>query len=100
MNEVDFRNWFTKKGLHRKVVCDLVCRLKRMEKDMNFFDVDLEYKKDKCERILALFQKKGLNEDMQKLNCKIPTGKYQFYTYKYALNKYIAFLEETTESNQ
>lgn len=100
MNEIEFRNWLAKTGLNKKVICDLVCRIKRMEKEMSFCDMDIEYKKDKCKRILSLFKNKGLNEDMQKLNFNIPTRGYQLNTYRYALNKYIAFLEETTEANQ
>ena len=100
MNEVDFRAWLAQNATDKKVASDLVSRLKRLEKEMNHCDIDTEYRSDRCSTLLSYFRKKGLNTEMNALNTSLPVGKYQLSTYKYALNKYIAFLRETTLGEQ
>lgn len=100
MNEIDFRIWLLKKDTNKKVVSDLVSRLKRIEKEINHCDIDYEYHSDKCEKLLSYFYKKGINAQMETIETSLPIGKYQLSTYRYALKKYIAFLDEFTLNNQ
>lgn len=100
MNEIDFRIWLFRQGVNKKVASDTVSRIKRIERETNYCDIDIEYRKNKCSVLLALFKNKGINEQMNALETSLPIGKYQLSTYKYALKKYIAFLTETTLKKQ
>ena len=99
MNEMDFRIWLLYQGINKKVASDLISRLKRIEKEINHCDIDKEYRSDKCNNLLLLFHSKGINPQMNALKTSLPVGKYQLSTYKYALQKYITFLSETTSKN-
>lgn len=95
MNEVDFRNWMTNKGINKKVQSDCISRLKRVEKEINLCDIDEHYRKDKCEYIMSLFLNMGENENMKKYpNANLPIGKYYMSTYRHAVNQYIQFCDE------
>ncbi len=96
MNEVDFRMWLNNEGISRKVQGDITARIKKLERIFGNRDIDEEYRSDRCAFLLSLFRNKGCNEDMDKLNpVDLPIGKYQLSTYKYALRKYISFLDAT-----
>ena len=97
---MEFRIWLSKKSTNKKVISDTVSRLKRLEREINYCDIDNEYYLDKCKMLLSYFEGKGINSHMDAAKTTLPVGKYQLSTYKYALRKYIAFLEETTSSNQ
>ena len=99
MNEIDFRIWLSQQGVNKKVSRDMVSRLKRIERDINRCDIDIEYRKDECSALLSLFRNKGINEQMNVLKTSLPVGKYQLSTYKYALQRYILFLQESTLEN-
>lgn len=99
MNEIDFRIWLSQQGVNKKVSRDMVSRLKRIERDINRCDIDIEYRKDECSTLLSLFRNKGINEQMNVLETSLPVGKYQLSTYKYALQRYISFLQESTLEN-
>lgn len=96
MNELDFRTWLSHQGVNKKVASDMVSRIKRIERETKCYDIDVEFRKDECHFLLSLFKNKGINEQMNILETTLPIGKYQLSTYKYALQKYIAFLAETT----
>lgn len=100
MNEMDFRIWLSHQGINKKVSSDLVSRLKRIEREINHCDIDKEYRSDQCNALLSLFRSKGINAQMDALETSLPVGKYQLSTYKYALQKYITFLTETTSKKQ
>lgn len=100
MNEMDFRIWFSNQDANKKVVSDIVSRIKRIEREITQCDIDVEYRKDECSSLLSLFKNKGINEQMNVIKTSLPVGKYQLSTYKYALKKYIDFLEETTLKKQ
>ncbi len=100
MNELDFRTWLSRQDANKKVISDIVSRLKRIEREITLCDIDIEYRKDECDTLLSLFRNKGINEQMNALETSLPIGKYQLSTYKYALKKYIAFLSETTLKKQ
>ena len=100
MNEMDFRTWLSHQGVNKKVASDTVSRVKRIEREANHCDIDIEYRKDECSALLSLFKNKGINEQMNRLETSLPVGKYQLSTYKYALKKYIAFLTDTTLKKQ
>ena len=95
MNELDFRTWLTEKNVDKKVISDMISRLKKVEKEINHCDLDTEYRSDKGEYILSLFLNKGVNDGMKKISPMLPIGKYQLNTYKYAIRKYFCFLMET-----
>lgn len=95
MNEVNFRLWLNDNGYSKKVQSDIVSRLKKIEREFGFIDIDDEYASDKCEKLLLCFKNKGENEDMEKFNSpSLPIGKYQLSTYKYAVRLYIKFLNK------
>ncbi len=94
MNEIDFKAWLQSRNTTKKVQGDLISRIKRLERVFENIDIDEEYRKDKCCFILSLFKNKGLNPNMKKLEAfGLPIGQYQLSTYKYALKKYISFIE-------
>ncbi len=94
IDEICFLKWLKGKGFSSKVQSDTTSRLKRLIRAMEYIDINLEYKKDKCEKLLALFKNKGLNDSVKKyINFDLPVGTYQLATYKYALKLYIDFLK-------
>lgn len=99
MNEIDFRIWLLRTNANKKVISDMISRLKRIEKEINHCDIDAEYHSDKCVSLLSYFSKDGINAQMQTIKTELPVGKQQLSAYKYALNKYIKFLNETKSKN-
>lgn len=94
MNEIEFKQWLSDNDIGKKVQSDLVSRIKRFERAIKNCDIDEQYRNDKCEYLLSLFNNKGLNDSMiEYANSGLPIGKYQLSTYKYALKKYIEFLK-------
>lgn len=95
MNEIEFRQWLSKNGVSKKMQSDFISRLKRFERAIGNCDIDEQYRKDKYLYLFSLFQNKGLNENMKKYkDVDLPIGKYQFNTFKHALNKYKQFFED------
>ena len=98
MNELEFKVWMNNNNINKKVQSDLISRLKKIEREINHCDIDEEYRSDRCEYLLSLFCKSGNNDEMLKLKyVNLPIGKYQISTYKYALKKYISFMEESSQ---
>lgn len=96
MNEIEFRNWMSEKGIKKKVQSDCVSRLKRIERELNDCNIDEQYHSDKCKFLMSLFLNMGQNEEMKKYpNANFPIGKYYISTYRYAVKQYIQFCEET-----
>ena len=94
MNEIDFKTWLQAQHIAKKVQGDLISRIKRLEHAFDNIDIDEEYQKDRCCFLLSLFDNKGLNPKMKTFGiADLPIGKYQLSTYKYALRKYILFIE-------
>lgn len=101
MNEVDFRNYLINKGVKKKVVGDIISRLKRIEHEIKSCDIDEQYRSDKCEYLLKLFFNMGINDEMKMYpNVNLPIGKYYISTYRYALKQYIKFLDDAILNNQ
>ena len=102
MNEVEFKNWLSKKGINKKLQSDCVSRLKRIERELNHCDIDEQYRSDKCEHLLSLFVKMGVNDSMKQYpNTNLPIGKYYMSTYRLALKQYIKYCEDVpTSMNQ
>lgn len=101
MDKLNFQNWLSKHNVSKKMQSDFISRLSRMERTFDYCDIEMQYNKDKCAYLLSLFKKKGLNERMAKYkNSALPIGKYQLSTYKYALVKYIKFVEETKKAKE
>lgn len=97
MNEVEFRNWLSQKGINKKVQSDSISRIKRIERELNHCDIDEHYRSDKCEHLLSLFMKMGKNDTMKQYsNIDLPIGKYYMSTYRYALKQYIRYCDEKT----
>lgn len=95
MDEINFRNWLSGSGKSRKVQCDTVSRLKALQRELGACDLDDEYNRDACNRILAALQKKGENDIMRSYgDVKLPIGQYTLSTYRYALNMYIKFRKD------
>lgn len=94
MQEIEFKAWLASNNYSKKVQSDVTSRIKKIERIDNFIDVDNEYYKDNGYELLSIFQNKGENEAMKKLDSSsLPVGKYQLSTYKYAIKLYFKFLE-------
>lgn len=100
MNEMDFRAWLSRQDTNKKVASDIVSRLKRIEREITHHDIDMEYRKDECCELLSLFKNKGINEQMNSFETSLPVGNYQLSTYKYALQRYILFLQESISNKR
>lgn len=95
MNEVEFRNWQSKRGVDKKVRSDTISRLKRIERELNHCDIDEQYRSDRCEYLMLLFSNMGQNSEMGKYqNINFPIGKYAMNTFKYALRQYVSFCDD------
>lgn len=98
MNEVEFRNWMSQKGVKHKVQSDCISRIKRVERELNHCDMDEFYRNDKCEYVMSLFINMGQNDGMKAYpDADFPIGKYYMNTYRHAIKKYIQFCEETVQ---
>ena len=88
-------------NVSKKVCSDHIARLKRIEKSIEFCDLDDEYEKDKCESLLKLLSKKNNDEELKKrIIGHLPVGKYTMNTFKYSLRKYINYLEIITSNKK
>lgn len=95
MNEVEFRNWLLNNRVDKKVQSDLVSRLKRIEREIEYCDIDEQYRSDKCEYLMSLFSNTGKNSEMKKYsNTNFPIGKYSMNTFRYAIKYYAKFCDE------
>lgn len=95
MNEIDFRNWMINRSVPSKVIGDIISRLKRIEREIGNCDIDEQYRSDNCKYLLSIFANNGENNEMKQYpNANFPIGKYYMSTYRYALKKYIQFLEQ------
>lgn len=95
MNEVEFKNWQSKKGVNKKIQSDTVSRLKRIEREINHCDIDEQYRSDRCEYLMSLFSDMGRNAEMEKYpNTDFPIGKYTMNTFKHAIRQYVSFCDD------
>ncbi len=99
MDEINFRIWMLKQNYSKKFISDCTSRLKKLEKDFDYIDLDNSYIQDECSDILKAFSLKGENEIMKKYpNTSLPLGKYHLAAYKNALKHYINFCKSTNSS--
>lgn len=94
MKELDFRKWLNENGVSKKMQSDFVSRLKRLETKLEIFDIDEEYKADKCEKLLK-YLSDGCKESPYAKNLELLGTSNQYTVLKYAVKKYILFLEST-----
>ena len=94
MKELDFRKWLNENGVSKKMQSDFVSRLKRLETKLEIFDIDEEYKADKCEKLLK-YLSDGCKECPYAKNLELLGTSNQYTVLKYAVKKYILFLEST-----
>ncbi len=95
MDEVGFRNWLNQKNKNHKVISDTISRLKRIEKEFDFCNLDDEFKNDGCAKLIQALANNGKNDTMKSYpKCALPIGKYAMGTYRYAVNLYLQFMEE------
>ncbi len=92
MNEIDFRNAMEAAGRNRKVIGDMICRIKRVEKELGWIDIDEEYENDRCQHLLSLFVNTGRNARMQEYRTSLPIGKYTLNNYRHAIRVYADFM--------
>lgn len=96
MDEMNFRKWLNSQGVSLKMQSDISSRIKRLERATQNCDIDEQYENDRCAYLLSLFKNKGINDKMKKLGeVDLPIGKYQLSVIKYAVSKYIKYIEET-----
>lgn len=95
MKEIEFKIWLANNDYSKKMQSDITSRIKKIERVIDFTDIDNEFSKDNGKFLLSLFNNKGENEAMKNLNSSsLPIGKYQLSTYKYAVSLYFKFLVE------
>lgn len=100
MNEVEFRNWLSKRNVSKKVQSDYISRIKKIEKELDLYDIDEQYHTDRCKYLMDLFLKRGINDEMKKYpNTNLPIGKCSMNTLRHSINKYVQFCDEVLISN-
>ena len=92
MKELDFRKWLNETGVSKKMQSDFVSRLKRLETKLEIFDIDEEYKSDKCQKLLKYLSEGCKNSPYSK-ELDLQGASNQYTVLKYAVKKYISFLE-------
>lgn len=93
MRKDEFRNWLIDHGYAKKTAGDFCSRIARVCREMG--DLDAAYNEDRCEFILSCFEHRGINPNMELFDqINLPIGAYSLATYKYAVKKYIEFLDE------
>lgn len=92
MKELDFRKWLNENGVSKKMQSDFVSRLKRLEIKLEIFDIDDEYKSDKCQKLLKYLSEGCKNSPYSK-GLSLKGTSNQYIVLKYAVKKYISFLE-------
>lgn len=98
MNEVEFKNWQSKKGVDKKVQSDVISRLKRIEREINHCDIDEQYRSDRCKYLMSLFSNMGRNSEMEKYpNVNLPIGQYTMNTFKHAIRQYVGFCDDSSQ---
>lgn len=98
MDEIGFRIWLTAHKTNSKVIGDIISRLKRIEKEFDYCDLDEEYKNNRCNKIIAALDYNGENKVMAEYSgVNLPIGKYYMSTFRYALKKYVAFCDEHSQ---
>ena len=71
---------------------DFVSRLKRLETKLEIFDIDEEYKSDKCQKLLKYLSEGCKNSPYSK-GLSLKGTSNQYTVLKYAVKKYIYFLK-------
>lgn len=95
MNEIPFRNWLSTNGVNKKVISDIVSRLKRLERELSPLDIDEQYRSDRCQFLMRAFAKMGNTEGMKQFpNNSLPIGKYHMNTFRLALKRYVEFCND------
>lgn len=95
MNEVEFKNWLLTNNVDKKVQSDLISRLKRIEREIEYCDIDEQYRNDKCKYLMSLFANMGKSLELKKYtDVNFPIGKYSMNTYRYAIRYYVKFCDE------
>ena len=92
MKELDYRKWLNENGVAKKMQSDFVSRLKRLEIKLEIFDIDEEYKSDKCQKLLKYLSEGCKNSPYSK-GLSLKGTSNQYTVLKYAVKKYISFLE-------
>ena len=94
MDEIGFRNWLKDSNKNKKVQGDIVSRLKTLQRELGYCDLDVEYEKDRCKNIFDALDNKGENDIMKTYgSVKLPIGQFSLSVYRYALRTYIKYLE-------
>ena len=96
MDIIYFRNWLINQNKNKKIISDIISRIKKVELLIGS-SIDEQDKKESCDFLLSLFNNKGINDQMNNFiinsNVSMPIGKYHLSAYKYAVNTYINYLK-------
>jgi len=95
MKEIEFRNWLSNNGISKKMQSDFVSRLKRLETSLEFFDIDEEFKFDNCNRLLK-YLSDGCKQSPYSGKLEYAGTSRQYTVFKYAVKKYISFLQDNS----
>lgn len=92
MQELEFRKWLNENGISKKMQSDYISRLKRLETKLEFFDIDEEYKTDKCQKLLK-YLTDGCKDSPYSRELILLGTSRQYTVLKHTVKKYITFLE-------
>jgi len=97
MKEIEFKKWLFTKTTSKKIISDIISRLKTIERSLNI-DIDSEYEHDSCFHLFSFFENCGRNDYSASIkNCTLPIGKYYLSSYKLALKKYMDYIKTSKE---
>lgn len=97
MKELEFKNWLKQNGYSQKMQSDFTSRIKRLERSLEFFDIDKEYELDKCERLKSFLSHK-CKEKIYKGEMSFSGSSKQHSVFKYSVNKYTEFMNSFLEN--
>ncbi|MDO5018757.1 MAG: hypothetical protein Q4E02_05595 [Lagierella massiliensis] len=95
MNIMEFSNYLLSKGNKKKVVSDIVSRLKRIDNELILMgtSIDEQYSVDKCNVLIKSFSRKTSDFEKMLKGSSLPLDKPEIANYKYSLNKYLGYLD-------
>lgn len=94
MNTLEFSSYLLSKGVNKKVISDIISRLKRINNELLEIgtNIDEQFNLDKCKAIFESFNRKKPHSKKMLKGSSLPLDKPEISNYKYALNKYISYL--------
>jgi hypothetical protein len=91
MDNLGFRMWLSEIHIKKKVISDIISRLKHVERELGNMDLDELYDADFFDSLYSLFINQGQKLEYLYPNAKLPNTKYQLNNYKHAIYRYASY---------